>query len=98
MIRFPIPGRAKREALSTLVLPLLLSLSLAPAAFAQQQSPAKPGAKPAPGKPAEGKAPGDKAAAKKPPREKSTGRRKLGQCCRRVIRIVTEIEPMESAA
>ena len=47
MIRFPIPGRAKREALSTLVLPLLLSLSLAPAAFAQQQSPAKPGAKPA---------------------------------------------------
>ena len=42
-----IPGQATCEAFSRILLPLLLSLSLAPASSAQQQTPAKPGAKPA---------------------------------------------------
>ena len=43
MIRSATPSRAKRQALP-LLLPLFLSLTLSPAAFAQQQSPAKPSA------------------------------------------------------
>jgi hypothetical protein len=46
MIRSVTPGRAQRAALLS-VLPLLVGLTLSPAAFAQQQAPAKPGAKPA---------------------------------------------------
>jgi hypothetical protein len=43
MIRSATPSRAKRQTLP-LLLPLFLSLTLSPAAFAQQQSPAKPSA------------------------------------------------------
>ena len=43
MIRSATPSRARRQAFP-LLLPLFLSLTLSPAAFAQQQSPAKPSA------------------------------------------------------
>jgi hypothetical protein len=46
MIRASIPSQARSAALPHVVLPLLLSISLCPAALAQQ-TPAKPGAKPA---------------------------------------------------
>jgi hypothetical protein len=46
MIRSVTPLRAKRAALLP-VLPLLVGLTLSPAALAQQQTPAKPAAKPA---------------------------------------------------
>jgi len=43
MIRSATPSRTRRQAFP-LLLPLFLSLTLSPAAFAQQQSPAKPSA------------------------------------------------------
>jgi hypothetical protein len=46
MIRALTLSRAKRAAFLPALLPLVLGLSLAPGAFAQQQTPTKPGAKP----------------------------------------------------